>query len=331
MLNPALGRDRAGRVPVTILTGFLGSGKTTLLNGLLRDPAWSDSAIVVNEFGDVGLDHLLVEGAKDNILLMDAGCLCCAVLDSLPATLADLFHRRARGDVPPFRRLLVETSGLAEPGPILRTLMRDPVVSHFYRPQGLVCAIDAVFGLRTLAAHHEAQAQAAMADRLLVTKTDLTGGACPPDLELRLGSLNPTAPIACLGPGDPVAPAFAADPSDADEPWLGRLAADDGHEHHHSDVTSISLVTDAAITWEGLAAWIDHLRARHGPDLLRCKGILKVVGVDGPVILHGVQSIFDTTRAKAWPDAERRSRIVLIGRALDRAAIDPSLSLLTNG
>lgn len=331
MLNTPMGSPGPGRIPVVILTGFLGSGKTTLLNALLRDPDWSDSAIVVNEFGDVGLDHLLVAGAKENILLMDAGCLCCAVLDSLPATLADLYHRRAGGDVPPFRRLLVETSGLAEPGPILRTLMRDPVASHFYRPQGLVCVVDALAGVRTLSEHHEAVAQVAMADRLLATKTDLTGEACPPELIERLGAINPSAPIRRVLQGKPVSPLFAAEDVQAEAPWLEQVQADPPHHHHDSDITSLSLVVDTPIAWAGLADWIDHLRTRYGKDLLRCKGILNVTGSTGPVILHGVQAIFDTVRAPNWPDAERRSRIVLIGRGLDPAQVDPSLALLTHG
>lgn len=325
-------RERADRIPAVILTGFLGSGKTTLLNALLRDPAWSDSAVIVNEFGDIGLDHLLVAGAKENILLMDAGCLCCAVLDSLPETLADLYQRRATGAAPPFRRLLIETSGLAEPGPILRTLMRDPIVSHFYRPQGLVCIVDAVFGLRSLAEHHEAAAQISMADRIVVTKVDLTGGACQPELQDQLRGLNPTAPILEAAP-HLAADLFVTDDAVAQAPWLDPLVLETANHHHHhaSDVTSVSLRLESAIAWEDLAAWIDGLRGRYGDQLLRCKGILKVAGVDGPVILHGVQTLFDTFRERRWPDDQRASRIVVIGRGLDPAELQRSLSTLGDG
>jgi G3E family GTPase len=315
-------------IPAIILTGFLGSGKTTLLNRLLSEPSWSDSAVVINEFGDIGLDHLLVAEAKDNIVLMDSGCLCCAVLDSVPETLAGLFHRRAAGLTPPFRRLLVETSGLAEPGPILRTLMRDPLVSHFYSPQGLVCVVDAVSAIRTLAQSHEAQEQVAMADRLVVTKTDLTGGACPPELTAQLRRLNPTASIVTADRTGCVGALFdvAADISSA--PWLSPLMDEHPHHHHDADIGSVSFLADSPITWPDLAVWIDHLRARYGVDLLRCKGILNVAGVPGPVVLHGVQAIYDTLRRPAWPDDERRSRIVLIGRGLDSAERERSLSLL---
>ncbi len=310
-----------------VLTGFLGSGKTTLLNRLLLDPAWSDSAVIVNEFGDIGLDHLLVSNARDNIVLMDAGCLCCTVLDSLPQTLADLFHRRAGGDIPAFRRVLVETSGLAEPAPILRTLMRDPIISHFYRPQGLICTVDALFGSATLDREHEAPLQAAMADRIVVTKTDLAVQEQTAALIARLRALNPAAEIV-LARDRNAACLFA--PETNTLPWLDPLKVETADHHHHDDgAVSVSFLVGPPLSWARLAAWIERLRARYGPDLLRAKGVLNVAGA--PVALHGVQTQFDTRRLPDWPDDDRRSRIVLIGRGLDGDEAARSISDLTDG
>jgi G3E family GTPase len=328
----------AEKIPIIVLTGFLGSGKTVLLNALLRQPGFADSAIVVNEFGEIGLDHLLVASAEENIVLLDAGCLCCAVLGSLKETLLDLWHRRARSQVPPFRRVLVETTGLADPGPIIQSIMRDSVVTHFYRLAGLVCALDAVHGEGQLQGHPEARAQVACADRLVVTKTDLLDGACPPALVSRVRSLNPDADLLVASHGQLSADALLQPAAGkTDVPWLGRLAATttssheahDGHDlhaHHDPDVGSVSFVIDDPVTWSGLAAWIQALRQRYGRTLLRCKGIVNIAGA--PVVVHGVQSMFDTRRLPDWPDAERRSRLVLIGKGLERAELDASLGWL---
>ncbi len=326
----------AEKIPIIVLTGFLGSGKTVLLNALLKQPGFADSAIVVNEFGEIGLDHLLVASAEENIVLLDAGCLCCAVLGSLKETLLDLWHRRARSQVPPFRRVLVETTGLADPGPIIQSIMRDSVVTHFYRLAGLVCALDAVHGEGQLDAHPEARAQVACADRLVVTKTDLLDGACPPALASRVRGLNPDADLLVASHGQLSADALLQTLSGkADLPWLGRLAtiaapSHDAHDpqaaHHDPDVGAVSFVIDDPVTWSGLAAWIQALRHRYGRALLRCKGIVNIAGA--PVVVHGVQSMFDTRRLPVWPDAERRSRLVLIGKGLERAELEASLGWL---
>ena len=348
----------AEKIPIVVLTGFLGSGKTVLLNALLRQPGFADSAIVVNEFGEVGLDHLLVASAEENIVLLDAGCLCCAVLGSLKETLLDLWHRRAQSQVPPFRRVLVETTGLADPGPIVQSIMRDSVVTHFYRLAGLVCVVDALHGVGQREAHDEARSQVAYADRLVVTKTDLLQGDCPPALRSRLRALNPDADIVIASHGQVSAEELlrpGATAAAAELPWLGKLAAqaaqvgqphdhdhghgdgqghegdeshgpDDVHAHHDPDVGSVSFVIDDEITWSGLAAWIDVLRHRYGCALLRCKGIVNVAGA--PVVVHGVQKLFDTRRLPDWPDAERRSRLVLIGKGLERDALESLLGWL---
>lgn len=323
------------RIPIVILTGFLGSGKTSLLNGMLKDPAFCNSAFIVNEFGEIGLDHLLIESAKENTILLDAGCLCCTVIDSLKETLRDLYHRRVRGQVPEFQRLVIETTGLADPGPILQQITRDPIASHFYRLRGLVCTVDALFGLEQLGEHPEAAAQVAVADWLIVTKTDLTGGRCPPDLEAKLRALNPTAEIHLSHQGRSDAARLFIDGEKSESPpWLNDIGHDhkahdhghhDEHPHHDNAISSESFQLDRPVTWAGLAAWTEWMRHRFGPAILRCKGILNIQGAGGPVVLHGVRDRFDTARLAKWPDAERRSRLVIIGRNLDRAELAAGL------
>jgi G3E family GTPase len=336
------------RDPIFVLTGFLGSGKTVLLNGLLKQPGFADSAVIVNEFGEIGLDHLLISTAQENIVLLDAGCLCCAVLGSLKETLADLHHRRARGEVPPFRRVMIETTGLADPGPILQSIMRDPLISHFYRLAGVVCLVDVLHAQAQLDDQPEARAQIAFADRLVVTKTDLSGEEVPERLRKTLRDLNATAEILVASNGEVGAERLLSTDSVADAPpWLAGLpdessyaAHADHHDHeegpqrragshlHDTAITSESFWVDHPATWSGLAAWTEVLRRRYGRDLLRCKGLVKVEGLAGPVALHGVQTLFDTRRMASWPGDDRRTRLVLIGRGLDRSALQRTLGWL---
>jgi G3E family GTPase len=315
--------DPSARIPIFVLTGFLGSGKTSLLNALLKDPAFRDTAVIVNEFGDIGLDHLLIASAKENTILLDAGCLCCAVVDSLKETLLDLLHRRARSDLPMFRRIVVETTGLADPGPILQQLTRDPLVAHAYRLRGVICTIDALFGEDQIARHPEAAAQAAVADWLIVTKTDLLGGVPPPSLTGLLRSLNPSADIRQVVDG---ASLLAGDSETI--PWLNDIGVSHGEPAHDHAISSQSFWLDRPVTWAGLAAWTAWMRQTAGADLLRSKGLMNVAGVGGPVVLHGVRDRFELTRAPAWPDEERRSRLVIIGRNLDRAELQAGLGWL---
>ncbi len=322
------------RIPVFVLTGFLGSGKTTLLNNLLKQPDFANTAVVINEFGEIGLDHLLVTKAQENIVLLDAGCLCCTVLGSLRETLANLHQQRLQGMIPPFERLIIETSGLADPGPILQLMMRNTLISKFYRMAGLICMVDSVFGSDTLHQNPEAREQVALADRILVTKTDLTGSTFSDQLFAQIRAVNPTADVQKVIKADLVTAHFTGRHShSASPPWLGCISqpsADEPSEPemHDSTVTSECFWIDYPSTWSGLASWIDTIRRRYGTNLLRCKGLIRIQGLQGPVVIHGVKTLFDTSQLPVWPDDDQRSRLVIIGKGLDRSVISASLAWL---
>ena len=341
-------------IQVSLLTGFLGSGKTTLLNRLLKHPDMVETAVLINEFGEIGLDHQLVERIDENTVLLNAGCLCCTVQGDLVNALSDLFVKRMREMVPSFQRVLIETTGLADPAPIIHTLMTAPVVSDRFALDGIVTTVDAVAGDSELDHHAESVKQAAVADRIVVTKSDL---AAPDDLaalEERLRALNPGAPIVRAVMGD-IDPALLFDTGLYDpktksidvQRWLrdeAYLAAEEpGHDHdhdhdhhHHHDVNrhdesiaAFCITRDEPIDWEAFVAWIRILIGQHGERLLRIKGILNIAGRDKPIAVHGVQHMFhDPAELAAWPDDDRRSKIVFITRDLDRRVIEDKLDSL---
>ncbi|MCW5729191.1 MAG: GTP-binding protein [Alphaproteobacteria bacterium] len=351
------------RLPVSVLTGFLGSGKTTLLSRLLRHPDMRDTAVIINEFGEVGLDHQLVEKADEDTILMNSGCLCCTIRGDLVNTLRELFLKRVRGEVPEFRRVVIETTGLADPAPILHTLMSDPLVSARFRLDGVITTVDVVNGAGTLDRQMESVKQAAVADRILLTKTDLAGAAEREALMARLRALNPGAPVRPVTHGE-VEPeelfnVGLYDPSRKSLDVQGWLRAeayeggghDHGHDHHHHDhehdhdhehehgrqdvnrhdarISSFCLTIDRPVEWSQLAYWLDLLASYRGDDLLRVKGILNVAGSDRPVVVHGVQHLFHPpVQLEAWPDADRRSRIVFITRDIPRATIEQTLNAM---
>ncbi|MBR0820340.1 GTP-binding protein [Bradyrhizobium liaoningense] len=335
----------AQRLPVSLITGFLGSGKTTLLNRLLRHDGMKDSAVIINEYGEVSLDHLLVERVDGEVAVLASGCICCTIRSDLEQTLRDLLVKQDRGEIPPFRRILVETTGLADPAPIVQLLLNNPLVSHFLRLDTVVTTVDAVNAPHQLDRQYEAVKQVALADRLLITKSDLVEDIAA--LELRLRRLNPGARIESVSHGE-IDPAqlFGAGLIDPElkridvERWLNERAFaephahaghshhdhhahhDHGHHDHDASIASFMLAFDEPLDWMAVTRWLAHLRNARGQDLLRVKGILDLRDEPVPIVIHGVHHVFHPPVAlSGWPDSDRRSRIVFITRGIARAEV----------
>ncbi len=339
-------------LPVSLLTGFLGSGKTTVLNYLLQQPEMANTAVIMNEFGEIGLDHELVVGGKEDMVLLNSGCLCCTVRGDLVNTLRDLMMVRMRGDVPPFERVVVETTGLADPAPILHTLMGDDLTARYYRLDGVITTVDAVNGATTLDDQFESVKQAAVADRLLITKTDLADEAAVTALEKRLAEINPAAPRVRVVDGavapDDLFNAGLYDPATKIpdvEKWLKEEAYTDqaAHDHHghshdahdvnrHDDsIRAFCFTHDAPVRLDAVEQWFDLVMLLKGPDLLRVKGIVNVLGIEGPVVIHGVQHVFHPPAVlEAWPSDDRRTRIVFITRDVDRQMLEDTFKTFTD-
>jgi G3E family GTPase len=355
--------SKSDLIPVSLLTGFLGSGKTTLLNYLVHQPAMRDTLVIINEFGEIGLDHLLVAHSEENVVVeMSSGCLCCTIRGDLQKTLKDAHWRFARNAERQFNRVFIETTGLADPMPILHTLMADAELSQHYRLDGVITTIDAVNGMATLDAHQEAVRQAAVADRLLLTKTDLADAAQLAVLQQRLAAINPGAAQKVILNGAVEADTlfdlglFRAEGKSLDvQKWLNEEAYKDDaeahhnhghdhghehkheHEHKHDDhaqhahdvnrhddrIRAFCFTFDEPIDPMMFEEWLTLLMSLKGGDMLRLKGILNLAGHSGPTVIHGVQHIFHPTiELPEWPSEDHSTRIVFITRDIDKELIE---------
>jgi G3E family GTPase len=347
-------------IPVAILTGFLGAGKTTLLNQLLKDPFLSNAAVIINEFGDTGIDHLLVERADENVIEMASGCLCCTIRGDLIDTIHDLLARRGRGEIKSFDRIVIETTGLADPAPVLHAVMSEPGLLAACRLEGVITVVDAFNGTATLDAHPEAVKQVAVADRIVLTKVDLLVGREGEDMLFaiiaRLRKLNPAARLLTTHRNEATAERLftmglfdAAKKTPDVRSWLAAEAYatglkrhrrrrdhhdhdhPDGHHEHHHDVSrhddhirSFSFSEDRAISVQGLELFLELLKSYHGANMLRMKGIVKLADdPKRPVVLHGVQHVFHPpVRLPAWPDEDERTRLVFIVKDIEKPMIE---------
>lgn len=329
------------RTPVFLLTGFLGSGKTTVLNALLKAPAFANTAVIVNEFGEIGLDHFLIEGSKDNVVLLEAGCLCCTISDSMHETMADLHARRIRGDIPEFTRLVIETTGLADPAPILNTLLGNRLVTDHYRFEAAIVTVDAQHVLDEIRSHAEVTRQIALADRVLLTKTDLVKSTH--DVLDAVRQINMTAPIIPSTSGSEALTAFSPLLRNVTAKAAGSTAIVDGsvHDHdshqvehplgeqhphdvnrHDDHIRAHCLTIEDPASWAGVAAWWMLMTEHLGNRLLRCKGVLRIADTGEIVFIQGVQRVFHRPERLAdWPDTDHRSRIVCIARDFDDAEL----------
>jgi G3E family GTPase len=321
----------AEKLPVTLLTGFLGSGKTLLLNALLKAPGFANTAVIVNEFGEIGLDHVLVASSSDNVVLLEAGCLCCTIADSLHETLADLHFRRVRGELPPFERVVIETTGLADPAPILNTLLGHKLVTEHYRLDAVVVTVDAMHANEELERHREVAKQIAVADRLVITKMDLVSPAQAAELKSVLKQLNPGAQTLPSSRASAALEAFA--PANLAQAKSISKYESHGHSHdvnrHDAHIRAHCFVLDGPVSWSGVAAWCRLLVDTLGERLLRCKGLVEIAESGEIVFLQGVQRVFHTPeRLPGWPDADHRSRLVCITRDVDEAELRRTLPAL---
>ena len=312
---------------MTLITGFLGSGKTTLLQRLLRDPALSDTAVLINEFGEIGLDHHLLERIDETMVMLQSGCVCCTIRGEFSTAIKDLHSRRERGLLPPFRRLVIESTGLADPFPILSTIRSDPVLRHHFNIGNVITTVDAVNGARTLDAQPESIKQIAAADRLVLTKTDLASAEASDRLTRRLCQINPDAPLWRNTEEDLDADALlSADNDGIERPRpAGRHGNAPDDRHHADDVSALALSLDEPVDWTRFGIWLTMLLHRHGDALLRVKGFSTSPTRPRPWRYMAVQHLVHLPRhLGAWPDEDRASRLVFIVRGT-RSGADRAL------
>jgi G3E family GTPase len=334
-----------GRIPVNVLTGFLGSGKTSLLNRLLREPLFNNCAVLINEFGDIGIDHHLVDRVDGDMVLLQSGCICCTIRGDLATAMRELYDRRERGEIPAFVRLVIETTGLADPVPVLSTVMYDRVLQHHFRVGNVVTTVDAVNGAANLGQYPECQKQVAVADRLVITKLDIPDPGSRPLLEAELALVNPSALCLALDVAQLDARSLLgvdafdmASKSDEVAQWLqathqrnylslGSTAAQGANANVHRDIVAFALDLPEVVDWTVFSVWLSLLLHAHGAQILRVKGLLNVEGADAPVVVHGVQQlVHPPSHLERWPTDDHTSRLVFIVRGLEPQRIQESLT-----
>lgn len=334
-------KDAANTVPVTILTGFLGSGKTTVLNRLLKLPSLTDTAVIVNEFGSVGLDHLLIEQAIEDAVLLRNGCICCTVRGDIADTLDLLWERREQGLLPPFRRIAIETTGLADPAPVAHALLAEPEARYACRLDGIVTTVDALHGPMHIEHHPEARRQVAIADRVLLTKTDLVTDEEVVRVTALIAALNAAAPARPVVNGDVAAedvfglsPDAGADPARVAH-WLRAFDDNPRHAHQHfpfrhgDEISSITLRCDRPLEWEKLRGWLQSVLSLRGDRVLRLKGLVHLADCDHPVVLQGVHHVLHPPVYYEKP-VPGGTRIVLITRGLSATGLRESFAVCTS-
>ncbi|OUL98171.1 CobW family GTP-binding protein [Variovorax sp. JS1663] len=327
-----------GRVPVHVLTGFLGSGKTTLLRHLLADAGLADTAVVINEFGEVGLDHLLVREVAEDVVLLSSGCLCCSVRDDLVSTLAELHALMRGGKIPAFARVVVETTGMADPAPIMQAILSEATLVPWFRLGQVITTVDAINGEQTLARHREARQQLATADRLIVTKADLVGESEADALGSKLRAMNPSASLVVSRKARLPAAEILRE---ADEQWRAPCPVQLGPifdappgapaplvaTAHDDAIKTFTVSLHEPVEWAAFVEWLELLLASRGDSILRVKGLLAVTDDERPVVVQGVQYVlYPIEHLPAWPDGSaRRGWIVFIARDLTQRAIENSI------
>lgn len=334
-ISEAEDRDR---LPVALLSGFLGSGKTTLVNALLADPRMAETAVAINEFGAVPLDQHLIPNSpagRDSTVVMANGCLCCNLAGDLEEAVLRLFTRRQTGELPTFARLIVEPSGFADPAPIAQAILRNPLMARVLRLDAIVTVVDAAFAPRQLDTQPESAPQIRLADRIVLTKTDLAPDTAA--LRARLTRLNPTAPVfdvrhGAIDPGLLFTPHFL-DVRTTTLPDLPPTPHAHTHAHTHhghgSDTEAVALTADQPLPWRAFEAWLRSCRLGFADRLLRVKGLVAIEGQPGPIVIQGVHHVLHApVQRETWPDADHRTRVVMIVRGVDTAALRASFAEL---
>tara|TARA_B100000085_G_scaffold284193_1_gene316634 strand:- start:518 stop:1576 length:1059 start_codon:yes stop_codon:yes gene_type:complete len=329
--------NQINQIPVTVITGFLGSGKTTLLSSILKKKEMQKTAVIINEFGEIGLDHALIEHTDENIVELQSGCICCTIQGDLNKTLIDLFYKMMNGKVSSFNRILIETTGLANPVPIIHTLMSSIELIRIYSLDGVITVVDSINGEKTLDLHEESLKQLALAEKIILSKTDIVDKDEIKSLVYRIKEINPVSQIIFSKFGNiPLEEIFglgAYDPykKSADvKNWLAAEKYKDKKHHHHHDVNrhnenirAFSMMSENPVNMIAFSFFRDMITAALGANLLRMKGIVNIAGEERPAVIHGVQHIFHPVQwLETWPDNDRRTKLVFITQNIKKEQIE---------